>query len=401
MLVAAKLVQAARDETGLGNFGDDYFREGLERFVASVNSELVLNDTGFAAVHARTQSYLVNRLLIEECYRRNPEIDDEQIVAPLFGLGLPRTGSTVLQCLLAEDPAVRSLRTWESEQPCPPPEAATQYTDPRIARAQAGIEELHRLAPMLKKMLPLETANDPTECQDLVGLSHRSQAFLGAVLPGFIDWLMDCDMEPAYRYHKRALKVLQWHCPPKRWRLKSPVHMLNLEALRKVYPDARLVATHRDVSKSLPSMAAMLHSIGNIFLDECDPNLCGRIVTRVWETGLRRMIAFRERHGDDGFYDIGFHETQADPIESVQKLYAWLGEACTPQYLARMQEWLQAHPKGKHGEYQVVPEAYGLSAQGLKERYAFYMDRYRPLISPASSIQDGRSLDSEPHARPH
>src|SRR5580704_15153305 len=196
MLVATKLIQAARDQTGLHNFGDDYFREGLDKFVACVNSEIVLNDTGAAAVHARTLGYLVNRLLVEECYRLHPEIDDEQIVTPLFGLGLPRTGSTVLQCLLAEDPAIRSLRTWESEQPCPPPEAATQYTDPRIAQVQAGIEELYRLAPMLKKMLPLETANDPTECQDLLGMSHRSQAFLGVVMQSYLDWLIDSDMEP-------------------------------------------------------------------------------------------------------------------------------------------------------------------------------------------------------------
>jgi hypothetical protein len=285
--------------------------------------------------------------------------------------------------LLAEDPDVRSLRTWESEQPCPPPEAATQYSDPRIAQAQAGIDELHKFAPMLRKMLPLETANDPTECQDLVGLSHRSQAFLGAVMPGYIDWLMDCDMEPAYRYHKRVLKLLQWHCPPKRWRLKSPVHMLNLEAMHRVYPDARFVATHRDVSKSLPSMAAMLHSISNIFLDDCDPKTFGRIVSRVWEVALKRMIAFRERHGDERFYDVGFQQAQADPIGTVQKLYAWLGEPCAPPYERRMREWLAAHPKGKHGEYQVVPEDYGLSAEGLRTQHALYMARYRPLIAPA------------------
>jgi hypothetical protein len=383
MLVAKQLMQAARDQTGLSNFGDDYFREGLDKFVGCVNSEIVLNDTGAAAVRARTLGYLVNRLLVEECYRRHPEIDDEQIVAPLFGLGLPRTGSTVLQCLLAEDPAARSLRTWESEQPCPPPEAAMQYTDPRIAQVQAGIEELYRLAPMLKKMLPLETANDPTECQDLLGLSHRSQAFLGVVMRTYLDWLIDSDMEPAYRYHKRALKLLQWHCPPKRWRLKSPVHMLNLEALYKVYPDARFVATHRDVSKSLPSMAAMLHSIGSIFIDECDPNLCGRITAHIWEVALSRLIAFRKQHGDDRFYDVGFREAQADPIGTVRKIYAWLGEAYAPEYERRMQDWVQAHPKGKHGEYQIVPEDYGLSAQGLRTQYAFYMDRYRPLISPA------------------
>jgi hypothetical protein len=210
-------------------------------------------------------------------------------------------------------------------------------------------------------------------------------------MPHFIDGLMDCDMEPAYRYHKRVLKLLQWHCPPKRWRLKSPVHMLNLEALHKVYPDARLLATHRDVSKSLPSMAAMLHAIGHIFLDECDPKLCGRIVARVWEAGLRRLVAFREKYGSDSFYDVGFHEAQADPMGTVHQFYAWLGEACTPEYERRLQAWLQAHPKGKHGEYQIVPEDYDLSTEGLRTQFAFYMNRYGPLISPTS---DARAADA-------
>lgn len=384
MFEAHEFIGAARAQAGLDDFGDDYFREGLDKLLHAAETEIRLNPRGRAALRARTIGYLVNRLEVEHWYKLHPEIEDEEIVAPLFGLGLPRTGSTVLQCLLAEDVSARSLRTWESEKPCPPPVAETQDTDPRIAMveaSQAGFNELARLAPEILTMLPLEGPRDPTECQDLLGLSVRNQAFVATALFGYIDWLAGSDTEPAYRYHKRALKLLQWRCPPKKWRLKSPVHMLNLNALDKVYPDARFVVTHRDVVDSIPSMAALVAAIGGLFVDGLDVRAVGTGTARIWRIALDRMIDFRDRHPTERFRDIAFRAMQVDPIRGVRGLYDWLGESCTPEFEGRMQAWREAHPKGKHGEHDVDPAAFGMSADGLRDQYARYLDRYSAFIA--------------------
>jgi len=386
MFTAREIIDAACDQTGLDNFGDDYFREGLERLVKHARTDVRLNETGVAALRGKSVDYLVNRLEIEDWYTRHPEIDEEEIIAPVFGLGLPRTGSTVLQCLMAEDPAARSLRTWESEKPCPPPETATQDTDPRIAAmeaAQAGFSELVRRAPELLDMLPLQTVKDPTECQDLVGLSFRSQAFVCAIMFGYQDWMNGPanNMEPAYRYHKRVLKLLQWRCPPKRWRLKSPVHMLHLSALTAVYPDARFVVTHRDVVDSIPSMATLIGTLGGLFVDNLDCRQVGAETAERWRIALDRMDTFRDQYEQTRFFDVGFRRAQAEPFAVMREMYAWLGEDFTPAYETRMQAWRAAHPKGKERGTKIDFEKFGLSPDSLRQSYRRYLDRYRGYIA--------------------
>src|SRR3974390_635671 len=140
-----QLIDTACERAGSDDFGGDTWREGLEVLVHSLNTEAALNETGVGAMTDQIVGYLVNRLQLETWYAEYPEIDDQKIVAPLFGLGLPRTGSTALSFLLAQDPARRSLRVWEAAQPCPPPETATEHSDPRIAVAQAGIDFTNEL----------------------------------------------------------------------------------------------------------------------------------------------------------------------------------------------------------------------------------------------------------------
>ena len=141
---------------------------------------------------------------------------------------------------------------WEAGQPCPPPETATEHTDPRIAAAQAGIDFTNEMFTGFAGMLPT-AADGPQECLLPMAFEFRSLIFEGmSLIPSYTAWLLQCDMEPAYRYHRRVLKLLQWRCPPDRWWLKTPAHMLSIDALNAVYPDARFVMTHRDVGKVLP-----------------------------------------------------------------------------------------------------------------------------------------------------
>jgi len=243
-----KLLNSAREQTELHNFGEDSFREGLEVLVEALDREARLNATGRAVLDGQIVDLLGNRLRIEDWYGRHPEIDEQDIVAPLIGIGLPRTGSTALGCLLGEDPHARSLRTWEATSPCPPPDPATMADDPRIARQEAAMERRSRMFPRMVGMLP-STATSPTECQLFMGYDFKSQIFQPfAEVPSYVDWLVNrADLVPTYRYVKRVLKLLQWRWPTTRWRIKNPSHILFIDALNQVFPDARFVMTHRDV----------------------------------------------------------------------------------------------------------------------------------------------------------
>src|SRR6516162_5665087 len=259
-----ELLNTAIEESGLTDFGDDSFREGLERLVRSVNDEATLNEFGEAVLPLLISQRLRSRLEIEDWYRRHPEIADETVTAPLIGLGLPRTGSTALSFLLAEDPQARSLRLWESGQPCPPP-STVEPPDPRIAETAANMAIQNEMNPRLAALVP-SAPTGPMECQELMALDFRAHYFPAfAHLPSYSEWLIDADLTSTYRYERRALQLLQWGEPTRPWRLKCPSHLLWLDALDSVFPDARFVMTHRDPTDVMVSVADVYHQVGKQF----------------------------------------------------------------------------------------------------------------------------------------
>jgi hypothetical protein len=380
------LMERASAAASLDDFGDDGFREGLEILVASADAEAGLTEAGKAGFDAQIVGLLTSRLEVEHCYARHPEIDDEEIVAPLIGLGLPRTGSTALSCMLAEDPAVRSIRTWESMWPCPPPEATTYGTDPRIARAEEAMERRNRLYPRMKQMLP-STATSPTECQLFMGYDFKSQIFQAfARIPSYVEWLNhQADLVPTYCYVKRVLKLLQWRCPPRRWRLKNPAHSLFIGALDEVFPDARFWMTHRDVANVIPSVADLYFELRSAASERVDKAELGALATHFCELGMRRMIAFRDAGNDHRFFDIHFQDFQKDPYPVLADLYAFLGEELTAETRARMDAWRRATPRDKHGGHSYNPADFGIDAAELRERFRFYSDRFDVPVPAATS----------------
>jgi sulfotransferase family protein len=370
-----ELVATACADAGTSDFGADTWQEGLRVLVDALNAEAGLNELGYAAMTDQLVGNLVNRLHVEQCYAAHPEIDDQELVAPLFGLGLPRTGSTALSFLLAQDPARRSLRVWEANQPCPPPETATEDNDPRIAAAQAGIEMTNAMFPGFEGMLPT-AADGPQECIVVMASDFRSLMFEGmAFVPSYTEWLLGCDMEPAYRYHRRVVKLLQWHCPPTRWWLKSPAHMVSIDALDRVYPDARFVMTHRDVGKVLPSVCALYAALGGVLAEDLDLPAVGAHNTMVWRTALERLLSFRDAGRDDRFFDLWFEDVQRDPIGQVESLYARLGDELTDEARTRMAAWWNdnATHRSTAGHH---AEEFGLEKPALDAAFAFYNNRF-------------------------
>ncbi|UXA19915.1 sulfotransferase [Mycobacterium sp. SMC-4] len=360
-----QLLHAAADQTGLDDFGDDGFREGLEVLLGALDREARLNDRGAAFLYPRLIGYLRQRLHVEDWYRRHPEIDDEPLTAPLFGLGLPRTGSTALSFLLAQDPNVRYLHRWEAAQPCPPP-STVLGADPRVP---AGL----KVVAGSRHHVPTDP-DGPAECLDLMALDFTSQIFQAfAHIPSYSQWLVDrADFSSTYRYERRVLKLLQWGGPARPWRLKSPAHVLSLTHLDHVFPDARFVMTHRDPTDVMVSVAEVYADIVGGFSDHVDRCYLGELNVHQWSVGMERAVAFRAEGADDRFFDIDFRAMAADPVGEVRALYTWLGEAVTDEFESGMRDWWARNAQNREPRPVVEASDFGLDPERIRPRFADY-----------------------------
>ena len=367
MLSTSEVMDEARTQTGLADFGEGSFREGLEILFSSLRNEARLHDRGRAFLRQRIVGYLSQRLQVEDWYRRHPEIDEVPITAPLIGLGLPRTGSTALSMLLAQDPGVRYLRRWESSQPCPPP-STVQGVDPRIPTGKGEMVGT-------RYHVPADT-HGPMECHELMALDFKSHLFQSfAEIPSYSAWLVDgADLTSTYRYQRRVMKLLQWGEPQRPWRLKCPSHVLWLDALDTVFPDARFVMTHRDPTDVILSVADLYADIIGSFSSAIDRPYIGRLNVEHWSLGMERALRFRADGAEDRFYDIDFRAMQADPIGEVTGLYAWLGASVGQEFQGRMQSWWTQAAAEREASSHADPVEFGIDFNEVRPRFARYVN---------------------------
>lgn len=343
---------------------------------AALSEEAALSPVGREVARRHLLRLLENRLRVEGWHRRHPEIAEQETRAPIFVLGLPRTGTTALSARLARDPGLRALRTWESAEPTPPPELATAESDPRIERARKGLEAMHAAFPEMRLMYDAE-ATDPTECQDLLGMELRTHHFAGQYwIPSYAAWLLEAGLGEAYRVHRRVLQLLQWRCPPNRWMLKTPLHMLSLDELVRVYPDARFVMTHRDPAAVLGSVCALVQVTRSMASDRRDPTAIGREQMELWPLALERALAFRDRVGEERFADVHFAEQLADPVGVVERAWRKLGLPFTEEARAAMEAFARRRPRGRHGTYRYRLGDFGLRPEEVRERFGPYLERF-------------------------
>jgi len=375
-LSADALEDMARERTGLRDFGDGTHREGLERLVDSMNEEAGLSESGEVMLLHRLVNLLTSRLQIEDAYRAHPSIDEEKVEGPVFVIGLPRTGTTALSQLVAADPQFRSLRTWESSAPCPPPETATEHTDPRIAEAEAGLAMMNEMFPLMETMHHAE-ATTATECQDLLGMSFRTVHFDGfARVPAYLAWVTESDMRSTYLYHRRVLHLLQWHCPPRLWHLKTPVHMFSLDALMEAYPEAKFLWSHRDPAKVLGSVCSLIHYCRSWASDRDDSMELGAEQLERWWLGVSRAMDFRARVGDERFADVAFADLQTDPIGTLDAAYKRVGLTFPEASRRAVTAWASGHEPGAHGTHTYDLADFGLEAGQVRERFAPYLEAF-------------------------
>jgi hypothetical protein len=373
-LRAGELLAEARERTGLSELGDPSWREGLEVLLDDL-ARTELSDLGRMVWRGRLLNHLVQRLRVLDVLARHPEIERQPVPAPVFIVGLPRTGTTALSHLLAADPDTRSLRVWESAQPVPPPEAATQHADPRIAVAARQLEAMQKLSPRLAAMHE-DTPTGPTENHDLLGMSFRTFHFEGmAYVPRYVAWWLACDMAPAYALMRRTLQLLQWRCPPTRWQLKSPPDSFCLDAVLAVFPDARFLVTHRDPAAVLGSVCSLMAAMYELTGKPPRPEAIGASELASWAEAMRRLLAVRERAGEARFADVHFHDLVADPVATAARAYERLGLPFTAAAERAMCAHASANPRGRHGAHHYRLSDFGLDAGAVRAAFRAYVER--------------------------
>ena len=372
------LLSAAARATGLEDFGDDDFREPLRRLLSCLEAEADLTLLGRIAARRDLTGLLETRLRLVEDRKRHPEIAAQHIAAPIFIVGLPRTGSTLLHHLLAQDPDTRVTQAWEVMYPSPPPTRETYDSDPRIERATKQLRWLDWLAPDFKTIHPVG-ARLPLECIALMSASFRATRFQTTYnVPSYEAWLNGQDMRPAYAFHRRFLQHLQWRTPGAQWVLKAPSHIFSFDALLDTYPDARIVQTHRDPVTAVTSVASLSSVLHRAFSRRREPTQFGHEVTLRWTDGLERSLELRRtgRVSPERLADVHYHTFVKDPMTTVRRIYARFEMPLTPAAEAAMRKFLEANPQDKHGRHEYAPNTFGLDPQELEHRFRVYSEYF-------------------------
>lgn len=379
-LVPEALEAAAVEQSGgLKDFGLPPHRPGLEKLCASLNDEANLSDFGRGLLQQKIVEMLVNRLRIEDWFGKHPEIAQETIAAPVVIVGLPRTGTTLLQRVLACDPRFYSMPWWESRYPVPFPGEDVKAPVQRIERARGEVQVMVEAMPKLLSIHPMD-ADQADEEVMLMEHSFRASFNAYAHVPSYMDWLHGTDETPTYEYLKRVLQFLQWQkrqrgVTAERWVLKAPHHLLRMGLLLKLFPDAHIVQAHRDPVETIPSIASMIHTLWAIYGAAPDPKAAGREWNDLMVKAFHHTMQVRQANPKP-FIDVRFIDTVKRPFEVVQAIYRHLGIALTPEAEQAMRRWMEKNSRDNRAAHDYKPEDFGLSVEQLQRDFADYRRQY-------------------------
>lgn len=374
-----RLEHTARRRTGLDDLGDWPIDAPLDRLLHAYRNEARLTLLGRITVRELIVSLLRNLLELEADRSRHPGIESERIEAPVFIIGLPRTGTTLLHGLMSEDPANRVPRTWEVMYPSGFPASAADI-DRMRARTESRLGWANRLAPEFKRIHPI-APDLPQECIAITAPVFMSIQFHTTHdVPSYQDWLERNDQTLGYAFHRRFLQHLQAQRAGSRWVLKAPGHLFALGALLAEYPDAKIIQTHRDPLRVMASMASHATVLRRAFSDAADARAIAADWTARWSRALDGFLAVRDSKPAAQFLDVDYDEIEQDPLGTVAKIYAFLDRELTPTAREAMAAFLDANPKNKHGVHRYSLAEYGLDRDAEVERFRSYCERFRITV---------------------
>ena len=372
-LLAVDLIETAKRRCGLEDFGGGDFFEAISRLLESCHRESRLNLIGRIALRSDLLRTLCSRLLMEEDRQIYPGIARQEIREPLFIVGLPRSGTTLLHTLLAADPEHRVPLTWEVMTPSPP---TGDHEQRRIQRATQSCNYLDWLAPTFRHVHAVG-AELPQECVGLMTPSFMSDQFdTMYYVPSYRAWFFRQDLLPAYEYHRRFLQHLQFRRSARRWVLKAPTHMFALPTLLSVYPDALFVQTHRQPLEAMASVSSLITILRRVFSDAVDPLVVCRDAVQYWSQTLDTFLQERDRLAHKRICDLDFLEIRRDPIAAVRRIYKHFGWLLSPETEQRMRVVLARQSREQYGNHRYDLSQFGFDPAEGARAFAAYCEQF-------------------------
>lgn len=377
-LVPEKLLSKAVKKMGLDDFGDPSFMIGLDMLTAGLREQAQLSQVGQILAYFNLLDYLCVRLALVDYRAGRPEVSARKIAQPLFILGLPRTGTTILYEIIAQDPSFRSPASWEVAKPMPPASEESYVRDKRIRAVDRELSVSELLAPGFKA-IHATGARLPQECVNMFSSQFVSEQF-GYMynIPAYRSWAFQQDMTSTYRWHSNFLQHLQVDLSRERWVLKTPSHLAYLRYLFGQYPDAQIVWTHRDPREAVASFSSLVSTLQSGFSDAVDCEAVGLHESAHCSKMLKMGMEQRAELDTGQFFDVKFTDICSDPITVVQKIYERFDIALSPVAENRMRDYLGKRPRDLYGEHVYSANEFGLKNPQCEDRFSEYLSRFQP-----------------------
>jgi hypothetical protein len=372
------VLNAARSKSAAPDPNSDSWREGLEILVRDHWKEDVLTERGWGIIKNRYTDALATRMQVDEYIRKNPAVAETPVRRPVFILGMPRTGTTLVSYLMSTDTANRSMLRWEAYNVTPPAAPGALKNDPRCLAEVAKDEAMLKANPTVG-VTHWEPGDGPTECVHLVAQDFRSLMFaVLSVTPTYHDWILFCNMTTAFEHRKRVLQILQTNNSG-RWVLKMPSDSLFIRQLFRTFPDAKVIWTHRDPYAAFASSASMRGRSRTIFNKDSGLDYMHKHFPLQLAMHLARPLELSRERPDD-IFDVYYDDLISDPLAQMRKIYRWLGDEWTDSTEVGMQGWLRENPQGRHGLHQYSLEQWGFSRPDLVPYFSDYL-RVHPVAT--------------------
>lgn len=381
-MFATDLIETAKRRSGLDDFGEGEFFDALSRLLDSCQDEAQLNLVGRIALKTDVLETLCARLQMERDRQQHPAITRQKIREPLFIVGLPRSGTSVLHRLLGADPQHRSPLMWEVRAPSPPTRDDEKR---RIQRARQSCNFFNWLVPTFRYVHTVG-AEIPQECVSLMTPTFLSDQFDAMYyIPSYRTWFFRQDLRPAYEYHRRFLQHLQFRQAARRWILKAPTHMFAVPALLSVYPDALFVQTHRTPVDAMASVSSLVTILRSAFSDAVDPFIVGREAIDYWSETMKKFLRERDRLENNRIYDIQYDEIRHEPIRAVRRIYEYFGWQLSHETEQRMRVLIASQAKRQSANHRYDLSQFGSSAEEVLSVFATYCQQFR--LAQPSGVQ--------------
>ena len=380
-LTASDVVSRARALTEIEDPEPSHFLENLEVVIRCMNDEAALTPQGVEGAVRMMALAMRNRIEVDRYAADEPGIEVSPLASPIFLTGLPRSGTTYFQYLFDQDPALRMLRTWEGDRPVPPPAKDPESVQRRRDASAEWRNQAREATGGKIDAMHLTDVDGPQECLAILDQTFVNPGLLWTMsAAGYLEYLLNAaDLVAAYRYHARVLKLLEWGSPVRRWTLKWPCHLLALDAIADVYPDARFVVTHRDPVQALASNCSLASMLRTGTSPNAAPEQIGHDMLELVRQHVDRLVAFdvaQEASGTSSLIHVDYYRLVEEPEAVMATVFAALGMDWTPQVEERIVSWRAANPKGKRGTHEYALDDYGLDRAKVTEAFAAYTERF-------------------------